>query len=460
ACVIMVAWCGVFSSVAVAQEKVLADEVAAIVGHNTILLSDIERQALYITEQRKQEGTLSTQTAKEEAFELLLLQNVLSQRARLDSVDKELPPIDDMVEQEMNRMIKMAGGIKALEHKQGKPVYQIRSTISRQVQDMQLAQLMRNKIYQRSTITYDEVAAFAERIPEDSMQKIPIQYSFSKIVKIPPQTEERKYAIRERLLEYRRRILSGEKMSVLARLYSMDGSAVQGGEMGPQDIHSFVGPFAAAIEELKPGQVSEIVETEYGLHIIELISYKDGLAHVRHILLKPEFTVEESERVVTELDSLANEIRNKKIDFAKAAFRYSDDVNSKENGGKSFNVAQFNNTGDIRLASSRYMPDELAPFDSREIRTMSVGEISAPYESVDNKGNIVRQIVRMDEIIPAHNANINQDYDILESFALHEKQSKDFNRWLDATIKAMYIEITPAFAGYKFEHKVFESKKK
>ncbi|MEG0033833.1 MAG: peptidylprolyl isomerase, partial [Mucinivorans sp.] len=223
-----------------AQERVVADEVAAIVGHSTILLSDIEHQAAYIVMQRQQNGTLSTQTPKEEAFEALLMQNVLSQKARLDSIDKELPPLDLTVESEMDRIIAQAGGIKALERQQGKPVYQIRSSIARMVQDMELARLMQSKIRQRTTITYDEVKSYADRIPKDSMQKIPVEYSFSKIVKIPPQTDERKYAIREQLLEYRRRIMAGEKMSVLARLYSMDGSAIQGGEMEPQPLQGFV----------------------------------------------------------------------------------------------------------------------------------------------------------------------------------------------------------------------------
>ncbi|MEG0163439.1 MAG: peptidylprolyl isomerase, partial [Mucinivorans sp.] len=278
--------------------------------------------------------------------------------------------------------------------------------------DMELARLMQSKIRQRTTITYDEVKSYADRIPKDSMQKIPVEYSFSKIVKIPPQTDERKYAIREQLLEYRRRIMAGEKMSVLARLYSMDGSAIQGGEMEPQPLQGFVAPFAAAVEDLKPGQISEIVETEYGMHIIELLSFKNGMAHVRHLLLKPEFTVAESEKVVSELDSLANEVRKGKITFAAAAMRYSDDIKSRENGGKSFNLSQYNRTGDIRLASTYYMPDELDAIDSRQIRMMEKGEISAPYETMDDKGNIVRQIIRLDDVIPAHNADINKNYDI------------------------------------------------
>ncbi|MEG0033102.1 MAG: hypothetical protein RR689_02230, partial [Mucinivorans sp.] len=149
-----------------------------------------------------------------------------------------------------------------------------------------------------------------------------------------------------------------------------------------------------------------------------------------------------------------------KITFAAAAMRYSDDIKSRENGGKSFNLSQYNRTGDIRLASTYYMPDELDAIDSRQIRMMEKGEISAPYETMDDKGNIVRQIIRLDDVIPAHNADINKNYDILESFALGEKQTKEFDKWLNKTIKDMYLEIMPNFSGYKFERSVFETKKK
>lgn len=442
------------------QDRVLADEVAAVVGHSTILLSDIERQAAFVVMSRKERGTLSNQNPKEEAFEMLLMQNVLSQRARIDSLDKEMQPITTIVENEIERMVNNAGGIKNLEREQGKPIYQIRSDISRQVQDMELARMMQSKIRRQTKITYGEVQSYAEKTPSDSMQKVPIQYSFSKIVKIPPQTEERKYAIRERLLEYRKRVIQGEKFSVLARLYSMSGEAPMGGEMGPIEKERLVGPFVSACEELKPGQVSEIVETEYGQHIIELISFKNGMIHCRHILLKPEFTIEESEKVIKELDSLATEIRAGRLDFKAAALRYSDDKDSRENGGKSFNTASYMSTGDMNMASSRYMPDELHPIDYREIRSLGVGQLSNSYESIDSKGNVVQQIIRLDDMVPAHNANIELDYNILESFAIGEKQTREFDKWADKTISDMFIEITPAFADYKFVRKVFDTKKK
>lgn len=431
----------------------LADEVAAIVGNSTILLSDIETTTQMVRKQRKELGTLSERSEKEEAFELLLTQHLLAQQAKLDSLDKELHPSDDIVEQQADQMIAQAGGLRALERKTGKPIYQIKADLTRDVQQMQLAQLMERTVRSKVKLNYSDVAKFVKDISTDSMQLVPVQYSYSQVIKIPPQTDERKYAIRERLLEFRRRVLAGEKLAVLARLYSADGSAPRGGEIGPQDIQTFVGPFQDALRELRPNQVSEIVETEYGYHIIELISLDGNMVHFRHLLLKPEFTVEESRKVIAELDSISGEIRAGRLDMSSAAMRFSDDIMTKENGGKAFNQNAYNQTGDIRTTSSRYMEEELYPVDYQELKDLKVGEVSNSYEAMDEKGNVVYKIVRMDAILPPHPANIVDDYDVLEQIALESRQNEVMNDWVNKTIPKMFIEIMPAYRGYKFERK-------
>lgn len=456
---------GAYGQNQLSEKKVVADEVAAIVGNATILLSDIERQAGYIAAERKERGTLSTQTPQEEAFELLLNQMVLSQKARADSLDKEMAPIDQYVEDEIETMIQSAGSIGNLERIQGKPIYQIRSDLSRRIQDMELARSMQNKVRRKTVIGYDEVVNFVARTGKDSLPEIPLQYCFSKIVKVPPQTEERKYAIRERLLEFRRQVMAGEKLfSVLARFYSMDGSAANGGEMGPQDIKTFVGPFAEAVEGMTtPGQVSEIVETEYGLHIIEFLSFdkRTRQAHVRHILLKPEFTIEEAARVSKELDSIATEVRAGRLNFADAAGRFSDDVESRLNGGRAFFSRGYWETGDMNQASTLFRADQLAqmaPADYRQIRNLQTGAISDSYETVDGKGNIVQQIIRLDKIVDAHTASLEQDYAVLHNLALSQKQKIEFAQWLDKTVGELFIEINPAFASYNLERKAYLAK--
>lgn len=440
------------AGIAADSTRIVADEVAAVVGNSTILLSDIESMTKMVRENRKQVGSLSERSEGEEAFEMLLIQTLLAQRAKLDSLDKDMEPIDDRVEAQVAQMVEQAGGMRALEKASGKPIYQIKADITRDIQKMQLAQTMERNIRNKVTVNYTQVYDFIKKIPQDSMELVPVQYSYSQIVKIPPQTEERRYAIRERLLEYRKRILAGEKIAVLARLYSMDGSASRGGEIGPQDIHTFLGPFQDALRSLKPGQVSEIVETEFGFHIIELISLNGDMAHFRHLLLKPEFTVDETRRMTAELDSVANQVRLGNLEFPAAALKYSNDKDTKENGGKAFNKTLYMQTGDIRSTSSKFMPDELEPFDFRILKDLKVGDVSDSYEAFDRlKGDVVYKIVRMDAILPAHTANIVDDYDILEQVALNNYQNEVLDKWVDNQIKSMFIEIMPAYRGYRFE---------
>lgn len=434
-------------------ENYLVDEVVAVVGNITILYSDIERTAQYVDEIRKQRGSLSVNTPKEEALAMLLRQSFLATCAQLDSLDQNMQPYDDMVEEQVALMAQKAGGVRELEAVSGKPIYQIKSDMNVEIKQQQLAKMMEQNVRQKVRIDYAEVAEFADTLPKNASRMIPLQYSYSQIVRQPAETEQRKYAIRETLLGYRQRILDKEvTLGVLAQLYSMDyGSARRRGEMGPQPITELVGPFVETLQQMKPGDISEIVETEYGYHLIELISITDDQVpqvHFRHILLKPEFTVEESKQVVAQLDSIATEIKIGTISFADAALLYSDDVETKQNGGRAFNTLGYSSTYDIRATSSRFVEEELMPADYRQIAKLKIGEISDPFETVDLKGNVIRKIVKLDGILEAHSANVVDDYDLLSATAEQVKQSRVVEDWISENIPRVYIQIKPEYWDY------------
>lgn len=437
--------------------RVIADEVVAIVGFNHILFSDVEKMAAKVLAERKAQGTLATSSEREAAFEMLLAQNLMAACAKLDSLDKDMSPVDDLVEREVARMIESAGGMAALERSAGKPIYQIKTEITVNYKHMQLAQVMESHIRSGVKVNYKEVADFIDSLDSDLMQTIPIQYSYSQIIKLPPQTDERKYAIREQLLEYRKRVMDKDiSFGALAQLYSADReTARRRGEMGPMPVTQFVGPFASTAEALNPGEVSEIVETEYGYHIIELISKEDRkgvtFVHLRHILLKPEFTVEESRNVITQLDSIAGAVRDNKLTFGEAAMRFSNDVASVQNGGKAFNSMGYLQTGDIRATSSRFVAEEMQPADYRVISSLEIGGISDPYETLDAKGNLVQKIVRLDGITAAHTANVIDDYDLLQAVAIAAKEGVEIDKWIDDNMERVYIEIKPEYLEMNFE---------
>ena len=245
-------------------------------------------------------------------------------------------------------------------------------------------------------------------------------------------------------------------------MYSVDGSAIQGGEMQPSPSSFFVRPFAEALEKLKPGQVSEIVETEYGFHIIELIDKQGELYHCRHIVLRPTFTREELMQPSRELDSIANLIRKDSLTFEAAALRFSDDASSKMNGGIVSNHDVLERQGvydGARMTATRFLKEDFGAEggksleDYNALRRLRVGEISESFQTMDFKGNQLSKIVRLVEIIPAHTASLVDDYVRLEEMALAAKQDKVYREWLNRKIESMYIYIAPEYRHADFENK-------
>ncbi len=435
----------------------IADEVIAIVGNSSILYSDLDRTAKSFAALRKERGTLSKRSVEEEALEALLKQKFMASCAELDSLDKDMRPVDADVEMNVDAMVKSAGSVKKLEEMTGKAIFQIKADMTIEMKQMELAKMMEQKIRSEVDIDYAEVREYYDTVTVKEALKIPLKYSYSQIVKQPEQTEERKYAIREKLLGYRKRILDGEvSLGVLAQLYSMDpGSARRRGEMGPMSINQFVKPFAEAARNLSVGEVSGIVETEYGFHLLELVS-KTGegnemMVTVRHILLKPEFTVEESQAAASQLDSVKKEVVAGNITFADAALKFSDDRETNQNGGRAFNQMGYKMSGDIRAASTEFAAEDLMPEDYRNLSVLKIGDISSPFETTDMKGNNIQKIVKLDKILEAHNANIVDDYDMIEARAQNAKQLTVIDDYIDANLERVYIEIDSDFWDYDFE---------
>ncbi len=429
----------------------IADEVVAIVGNAPIMLSEVERMKDVIIEQRKQMGVPSQNTPLEDAFQAMLLQKVLVQKGRADSLDKEVnrTAIALQVEDQVAQMIEHLGSAQELEKLYGKALFQIKRDLEREQLDQQISQQLQAIIKEGVDVSHNDVYAFVNNMSADSLPMVPEQYMYAQITRAPEQTDLRKMAIRERLLGFRERILAGEKLAVLARLYSQDeGSRGKGGEIGPQDINDFVPEFVETLSALKPGQISEVVETEYGFHIIELISKRGDLVHYRHLLLKPEFDLEELEGVVAELDSIRTAIVDNKITFAAAALRESHDKMSRNNGGKVFNMRAYNQTGDIARASTLFMADELSQTsvdDYRTLATMKVGDISKPFQGTDENGNVVYKIITLEKVIPTHKASAEMDYEIIEDVTRITKENEAIDLWMADVIKDMYIYIAPQY---------------
>jgi peptidyl-prolyl cis-trans isomerase SurA len=237
--------------------------------------------------------------------------------------------------------------------------------------------------------------------------------------------------------------VNGEKFNTLAVLYSEDPSARRGGELGLMSAQEFVPAFSDAAQSLRPGQVSQIVETEYGFHLIQLIS-KEGndMFNCRHILMKPKYDSDKRQVSFTSLDSIADLVRKDSMTFAAAAQRFSQDFTTNLNGGLVVNE---------NTLSPYFEKDMLNPSDYNVLRDMKPGDISQPFETIDKKGNTQYKIIQLEKLIPSHAANIDNDYTIIQNMAKQGRRMDDLNEWIKQKQMYTYIRIDPLFEDCTFQ---------
>ena len=457
---------GLFATVtrAEAQERrqVMLDRVVAVVGGSSIFHSEVAEYAEALVAQRRQMGYTSDRDPMNEALEALLEQKLLYNQAIIDSVEINSSDIATRIEGYLQMLIEEAGGIAALETKEHMPIFTYREMLRTRYEEQAYAQAMRMNVVGKVTVVPGEVEQYYNRIDKDSLPIIGEQYVYAQITKLPASLKDAQRRTKERLLDMRERVIKGEtKFSTLARMYSLDGSAMYGGEMEPGPSSMYVRPFAEALEKLKPGQISEIVETEFGFHIIELIDKKGENYHCRHILLRPTFTREELVQPAHELDSIARLIRLDSISFADAALRFSDDASSRNNGGIVSNHDVLERQGvydGARLTATRFLKEDFGQMGGKSLEDLNalmrlkVGEVSSSFQATDLNGNQLSKIVKLVEIIPAHVASLEEDYIRIEEMALTDKQEKAYRKWLISKIDGMYVYIDPAYRSDEFEY--------
>ena len=445
------------------RRQVMLDKVVAVVGGSSVLYSEVAEYAEALVAQRRQMGYTSDRDPMNEALEAMLETKLLYNQALVDSVEVNTSEISTRIENYLQQLITEAGGIAELEAKEHMPIFTYREMLRSRYEQQMYAESMRNSIVSKVTVVPGEVERFYKSADKDSLPIIGEQYVYAHITKFPASLKEAQQRTKERLLDMRERIITGQtKFSVLARMYSLDGSAIYGGEMEPMPSAYFVRPFAEALEKLKPGQISEIVETEFGFHIIELIEKRGDVYSCRHILLRPTFTYEELAEPARELDSIARLVRVDSLSFADAALKHSDDAVSRYNGGIVSNsdvLARMGVYAGARLTATRFLKEDFSSQggksldDYAALMRLKVGEVSDSFHTTDLMGNQMCKIVKLVEIIPSHTATLEEDYIRLEEMALSKKQEKVYREWLLDKIKSMYIYIDPAYRSDEFEIK-------
>lgn len=453
-CLIMV------SGVITAQKRqVVLDRVVAIVGGSAILYSEVLETANQLTAARRAEGYTSDRDPMNEGLEELMKQKLLYNQSLIDSIPVG-GDVNAFVEEQLQAMIAEAGSIADFERMNHMPIFNYREILRLKVTEQEGAQAMQRHIISDVTVTPGEVQRFFDTLSPEVLPIVPEQYVYAHIVRYPSSRAQAEQRTRERLLEMRERIITGKSnMAVLARTYSVDQlSAIKGGELEPTSLDELAPPFAEALEKLKPGQISEVVETEYGFHIIELLDEPQNRRyHFRHILLRPSYTTDELMESVNFLDSLAHQIRVDSISFEEAALKHSEDGHSKMNGGVVTNhdVLMSNPSfANVKLSRSKFKKEDfsygIGLQDFYKLSKMKVNEVSDAFLTEDIRTSEISKIIKLLEIIPTHPASIIDDYIDIERMALNAKQEKIFNAWLKEKIDGLYIFVDPEFRDGDF----------
>lgn len=443
------------------KRQIMLDKVVAVVGGSSILESEVAEYASELTARRRAQHYTSDRDPKNEALEQLMLQKLLYNQAQIDSVEINSVDIMSRIEDYVEDMVVEEGSISALEAKHHMAIFNIREMLRQRYEEQAYASAMQSEIVGKVTVIPGEVEHFYKSLDRDSLPLVAEQYVYAQITKYPGTMEEAKRRTKERLLALRERIVTGQsRFDVLARMYSEDASSVYGGEM-TSPLGGLVQPFADALRELQPGRVSEVVETKYGFHIIELLEIKGNNYRFRHILLHPTYSMQELIEPARELDSIATLIRRDSMTFEAAALKFSDDHYSKMNGGIVTNqeLLEYRDAYDVKLTDTRFFRESFGEgnglADYNALRRLKVGEISDSYQTTDLSGNSLCKIVKLVEIIPTHRASLEEDYLEIEQMALADKQERTFRKWLDRKIAGMYVYIAPEYRDGEFENRAW-----
>lgn len=420
----------------------LIDKTVALIGNDMIQLSAIESEAQMMLFQ----GVPSDKNLRCQVLEKMLVQKLFLTQARLDSLTASREMVEQNLNQRLQEVMTKLGGEKATEEYFKKPMYKIREEWRETLTDLSLVNNMQSEVAKKAPeLTPSDIEKFYKKLPKDSLPIISTQYQYSQIV-LYPEKEAAVMAVKERLIEFRERIMKGTKFSTLATMYSQDpGSASRGGELGMASKQLYWSQFSDAAMALKAGQVSQIVETPDGFHIIQLIKKEGDMFNARHILLKPMYTTTDKDKAFKTLDSLRNLITSDSLKFEQAARRFSQDQKSFVNGG----VVADENTGSVY-----FKIDQLKPDDYAILKSLEPGEVSAPFESRDNEGregNLVYKIIRLDKIIPSHTATFKDDFSVLQEMAKNESINKALDAFIKQKQATTFIKIDPMFENCPFE---------
>lgn len=429
-------------AIAAPIKKNVADEVAWIVGDEAIFRSDIEEQ--YAT--MRSEGTPVGGDPYCVIPERMAVEKLFLHQAKIDTVEAPENQVASQVDKRIDYFIANLGSREKVEEYFHRTLPQLRVQLMDMMRNNYIIEQVQNNLVKNVKGTPNEVKKYFASLPEDSIPYVPMQVEAQIITVNPPVPQQEIDDVKARLRDYADRVNKGEAdFSTLAIMYSQDGSAMQGGELGFHGRADFVPEFSNVAFNLNdPKKVSRIVETEYGYHIIQLIAKRGDQVNVRHILLTPKISTQDLANSVVKLDSLRKEIVAGKFTFDEAAMYVSQDKDTKNNKGIMMNP----NTG-----STRFEMQELPADAAAKIETMQPGDISEAFIMKDpRKNRDVVSIVRLTNRIPGHKATLAEDFNLIKQMYENHERQRIIKDWVEKKIKDTYVKITDGWDGCEFQY--------
>lgn len=416
------------------MQQVQVDGIIAKVDNHVILRSDLEFGYLQYLAQSKQQPS---EDLKCQIFTSLLQDKLLLARAEIDSITVEEVMVTGELDERINYLASQVGGTERLEQYYNKSLRQLKDELRKTVREQMVMERMQREITSKVSVTPKEIKRYFNNIPKDSLPYFSTEVEIGQIVIHAEIGREQKQAARQQLEELRKRILAGEDFATLAKQYSQDpGSAQDGGELGFFKKKELVPEYEAAALRLEPGGISNVIESQFGFHLIQLIERRGQEFNTRHILIKPATATVDINAAVTELDSVRSLIVSDSLTFAQAAKEYSDDTNTKDNGGMLTS----------RATGTTFIPmDQVDPAIFFVIDTLEVGEISKPVSFTTPDGKDAARILYLKSKTPPHLANLTDDYQKIANAALAQKRSSAVSDWFKKNVNTVYIEIDPQY---------------
>ena len=421
-----------------AQDRIMIDQVVAVVGNRIVKHSDVESQL----NNMRMQGEPVDDCSYCRVLEQLMIDRLFQHQADLDSIEISDAAVEEMLDRRMRFFINEFGSRERLEEFYGRPIIAIKEEFRDMVRLQMVSQEMAATITRDVRVTPSEVRQFFDNMHPDSIPLIPAQFEIYQIIRTPAISREQNDEVRGRLTGFRNRILQGERFSTLATMFSECPSSRQGGELGFFGRGEMHPEFEATAFSLRDGEVSQIIETPFGFHILQLIERRGENVNVRHILLRPQPNVEDLDRERIFLDSIAQLVRDSVHTFQEAARLFSDDPSGRVGG-----LYVSPHTGNSRVTAGEMDQSIFFIIDNFE-----EGQISnAAFFVTEEREQAIRVLMLSRRFAP-HRANLEQNYDVFKNMAEAEARQERMAEWLSQRLRTQYVRLNAAARSCTFEH--------